>query len=1320
MTAIDLRRSLAVPPILFVASLAAPQEAPLERAGLRAELFASAEFKGEPLAVRSDADLQFLWDEEAPDLRLPRGPFSIRWTGKLIAPDDGEYRFGFLAAGAVRLLIDGRTIVEGESMRAGWIAGPPVKLDAGERALAVEFRRISAAARLGLYWESATFPLEPVGEENFLLPEGPEPAAAFERGLRIVRRRGCVSCHDHPGAPERVRAPSKGPGERTESTTGAEAKKLLADEGRRLVATLGCIACHRSEGLGGGTPLAGRGPERGPLDGGGGGLDGHEPELRWEKGEREQVRAFLASRAETKTASQAAPSGPEKRSCARGSLAEAERRDAEHFLTAALSSAKLPPAEEGRLLTEEKGCLSCHPRGPSSGLDSFIPALTRRFPALTGHEAELRPPSLASAGDKFLPETLREILRGRAAPRRPWLQVRMPAFQLSEREEEAIAKYFEMRDRVPDRTVEDAPPDDRPAESRLFAAGHILAGPNGLSCTSCHIFGSFRPRDVPANARGSDLLGIGKRLRESWFLRWMRNPSRIAPGIEMPAISMAFPGVLDGRLDHQLAALWKVLNSEGFSVPARTGTVREIIVAPGDDPSIIHDVFELKEPFGIGWAPRGLALGLPGGQNVLIDLGPGAAIAWWTGPFARQFTEGKSWFWQPAGIPAIPRIPAVAAVGLRSRSSGHGGRLQLAHPLEEGEGRLESWRIVEKRAVELVYILRFDGNRRLRLREVWEALRDGAGLVRRIEIEGLEASSEPVLLLALPPSAALSPGAEEIALPSPAGEVRIGLLGLPRGSAWRESGRIDGAPAGARLFEAAIAGAGDFATAGDTGTAGIVYRPASQPVLPPHTSVAAAPARRGRRVLDIVPGYRAVLLPLDPSIMPTSFAIRSDGTVFFTSLKGEVFALLDRDGDGEEDDCSAVSPLLSAPFGLLAEGDRLLVSHKPELLGLTDRDGDGRFETASVVAAGWGISHDYHDWTFGIVERAGVYHVLLGSDYSQAKRSEGSSRYRGHALRISSGGTVESIARGLRFTAGIARHKSGEIFFSDNQGDRNPFNEINHLTEGSLYGVPARGDPREDFEGPQKPPAVVFPHPWTRSVNGIAFLDGGGRFGLHEGHGFGCEYDNRLLVRFTLESVGETYQGAAYPLSREPGQLRRYVPNEPEPAREPAFLGPLSAGVSPRGRIYAGNIWDSGWLGGANVGSIVILEPEGKLPFGIREVRLLPGGFALEFTGEVDRAQGSDPKSFQLTAYRRIWKGGYATPDQERHSPPVSEAAIEEDGRTVRLKVEPLREGFLYEIHARAAGRSGEAPWPGAAYYTLNKLTSPGTSAHPRRSGPSM
>ena len=67
----------------------------------------------------------------------------------------------------------------------------------------------------------------------------------------------------------------------------------------------------------------------------------------------------------------------------------------------------------------------------------------------------------------------------------------------------------------------------------------------------------------------------------------------------------------------------------------------------------------------------------------------------------------------------------------------------------------------------------------------------------------------------------------------------------------------------------------------------------------------------------------------------------------------------------------------------------------------------------------------------------------------------------------------------------------------------------------------------------------------------------------------------------TLQNVGGTMQGAAYPLSLDHG----------EDFHAHGFLGPLTAAVSPRGELYVGDIRDSGWGGGPNHGAVVRLTP---------------------------------------------------------------------------------------------------------------------------------
>ncbi|HWS89564.1 MAG TPA: glycoside hydrolase family 3 C-terminal domain-containing protein [Pyrinomonadaceae bacterium] len=80
--------------------------------GLRGEYFANREWQGEPALVREDAQIDFNWASLAPAAQVPADNFSVRWTGKLRAPDSGKYFIGLAGNGGVRLTLDGQTVVE--------------------------------------------------------------------------------------------------------------------------------------------------------------------------------------------------------------------------------------------------------------------------------------------------------------------------------------------------------------------------------------------------------------------------------------------------------------------------------------------------------------------------------------------------------------------------------------------------------------------------------------------------------------------------------------------------------------------------------------------------------------------------------------------------------------------------------------------------------------------------------------------------------------------------------------------------------------------------------------------------------------------------------------------------------------------------------------------------------------------------------------------------------------------------------------------------------------------------------------------------------
>src|SRR5690606_31749709 len=77
----------------------------------RGEYWDNASFDGLPVIVRNDPAVNFRWEFEPPDPRLPADNFSIRWSRQENVPA-GTYRFSMNAAGPVRVFVDGEVIID--------------------------------------------------------------------------------------------------------------------------------------------------------------------------------------------------------------------------------------------------------------------------------------------------------------------------------------------------------------------------------------------------------------------------------------------------------------------------------------------------------------------------------------------------------------------------------------------------------------------------------------------------------------------------------------------------------------------------------------------------------------------------------------------------------------------------------------------------------------------------------------------------------------------------------------------------------------------------------------------------------------------------------------------------------------------------------------------------------------------------------------------------------------------------------------------------------------------------------------------------------
>ena len=80
--------------------------------GLKAEYFNNREFRGEPVVIRTDPQIDFNWGPLSPAKEISEDNFSVRWTGKLKATESGKYTLGWRSNGPVRIFVDGNLHLE--------------------------------------------------------------------------------------------------------------------------------------------------------------------------------------------------------------------------------------------------------------------------------------------------------------------------------------------------------------------------------------------------------------------------------------------------------------------------------------------------------------------------------------------------------------------------------------------------------------------------------------------------------------------------------------------------------------------------------------------------------------------------------------------------------------------------------------------------------------------------------------------------------------------------------------------------------------------------------------------------------------------------------------------------------------------------------------------------------------------------------------------------------------------------------------------------------------------------------------------------------
>lgn len=270
-------------------------------------------------------------------------------------------------------------------------------------------------------------------------------------------------------------------------------------------------------------------------------------------------------------------------------------------------------------------------------------------------------------------------------------------------------------------------------------------------------------------------------------------------------------------------------------------------------------------------------------------------------------------------------------------------------------------------------------------------------------------------------------------------------------------------------------------------------------------------------------------LPLDTIKIPPGFtialytnnvpnargmALGQDGVLFVgTRDKGDVYAVLDNDGDQRADEVLTIARGLQMPVGVAYRQGALYVSAVDRILRFDKIDARLNDVPPPVVITDRFPKETSHGWKFIAFGPDGKLYVPVGAPCNICEPDP--DRYALIGRLNSDGSGFEIVARGVRNSVGFdwdpATH---DLWFTENGrdylGDNQPPDELNHAAKTGLhFGYPyCHGTTLSDPEYGHKRPCREFRAPAAELGPHVASL--GMRF--YTGDMFPKEYRNHIFI----------------------------------------------------------------------------------------------------------------------------------------------------------------------------------------------------------------
>jgi cytochrome c len=444
----------------------------------------------------------------------------------------------------------------------------------------------------------------------------------------------------------------------------------------------------------------------------------------------------------------------------------------------------------------------------------------------------------------------------------------------------------------------------------------------------------------------------------------------------------------------------------------------------------------------------------------------------------------------------------------------------------------------------------------------------------------------------------------------------------------------------------------------------------------------------GAPVEGVHPAYDLInIRPDDFKPGVGGMAFMSDGSLIVSTWDsiGAIYRINGLEKDNADSvQINMIASGLAEPLGLTTVNDAIYVLQKHELTKLIDHNQDGITDEYVCVNNQFGVTTDFHEFSYGLVYLNGRFYGGLGLAM-RLMSSERQLEDRGTVFSVSNSRDFEIIARGFRQTNGIGVGPDGSIFVTENQGQWVPGCKLIQVKPGAFYGCQfGTGDRFEDQE--ITPPTVWLPQDEIGNSPGEPIVIKDGPYAGQMMHG---DVTHGGIKRVYLEKRNDEYQGCVF-----------------------RFCQGLEAGINrlaygPDGALYAGGVgMNGGWSHKEHRFGLQKMKYNNHVPFEMLSISSLPDGFEIQFTTPLDKKIRFDQSKIKIQQWYYQATSAYGGPKLGQEDLAIKSVIMSDDRTLVKLKIDGLKEGHVvyFLLSEELRNEKGEGLWSGEAWYTLNNF----------------